>query len=179
MGVKQRGPRNRARTREVESASNISTFGSGVRISRAALLAGASLIALAALGAPGTALACTGADQTISTVVSGPIFSTGGTITVLGSGTIDGAPTGVAALSCAITTLTNSGAIDGGLGGPRIEGGVGVLTAAGVTIGTLTNAAGATISGGSGGTSAPGGAGVSNAGAITKLTNGGMIRGGS
>ena len=81
MGVKQSGWRNCARTREVESASNISTFGGGVRISRAALLAGASLIALAALGAPGTARACTGADQTISTVISGPIFSTGGTIT--------------------------------------------------------------------------------------------------
>jgi hypothetical protein len=37
------------------------------RCSRAALLAGASLIALAAFGAPGAALACSGLDQTIST----------------------------------------------------------------------------------------------------------------
>jgi hypothetical protein len=66
------------------------------RGSRTALLAGASLIALAALGAPGAAQACSGADQTISTVVSGPIFSTDGAITVLSGGTINGGPDGVA-----------------------------------------------------------------------------------
>ena len=37
--------------------------------------------------------------QTISTTVTGPIDSNGGAITVTGSGTIDGSPTGVDALS--------------------------------------------------------------------------------
>jgi hypothetical protein len=82
-------------------------------------------------------------------------------------------------VSASITTLSNSGAIDGGLGGPRIAGGVGVFTAAGESIGTLFNAAGATIIGGNGGTSAPGGAGVSNAGTITTLSNSGTIKGGA
>ena len=85
----------------------------------------------------------------------------------------------VEAVSASITTLSNSGAIDGGFGGPRIAGGVGVFTAAGESIGTLFNAAGATIIGGNGGTSARGGAGVLNAGTITTLSNNGLIGGGN
>jgi len=57
-----------------------------------------------------------------------------------------------------------------------------VSNASGATVGSLSNANGATIKGGSGGvgvTGGVGGAGVSNAGAITILTNGGTISGGS
>ena len=65
MGVKKSG--RRVRARQVEGLSNISTFGGGARISRAALLAGASLVALGALAAPDRALAaCSGKNQTIS-----------------------------------------------------------------------------------------------------------------
>ena len=73
-------------------------------------------------------------NQTISTTVSGPIVSNGGAITVTSSGKILGKTNGrdgVVAVSASITTLSNSGAIDGGFGGPRIAGGVGVWDAAG------------------------------------------------
>src|SRR5665213_4625918 len=104
-------------------------------------------------------------NQTISTTVSGPIFSTGGFISVTSSGTIDGGPTGVAALSFSITTLSNSGSILGGSGvGTSAPGGVGVLNDQ--TIATLTNRG--TITGGNGGDGSSaggsGGAGVANAG---------------
>jgi hypothetical protein len=46
--------------------------------SRAALLAGASIVALATFGAPSTASACSGLDQTIPNSVAGPIPGTGG-----------------------------------------------------------------------------------------------------
>ena len=121
-------------------------------------------------------------NQIISTTVPGPIFSNGGAITVTSSGKINGQTNGgdgVEAVSASITTLSNSGAIDGGFGGPRISGGVGVFAAAGESIGTLFNAAGATIIGGNGGTSARGGAGVLNAGTITTLSNNGLIGGGN
>src|SRR5262245_20006992 len=122
-----------------------------------------------------------GVNQTISTSVSGPIFSTGGAITVTSSGTINGGPTGVNALSFSITTLSNSGSILGGAGtrttGP---GGAGVLNHQTITtlvnVGTIAGGnadfAGTTLPGGSGG------AGVSNAGTITTLTNKGTIEGG-
>jgi hypothetical protein len=121
--------------------------------SRAALLAGASLVALAALAAPDQALAaCSGHDQTISTSRTGPVHSNGGAITVTGSGSILGGPSGDA-------------------------GGDGVSSAS--TITTLSN--GGTISGGSGTTvsAGAGGVGVSNAGTITTLTNSGKINGGN
>ena len=91
------------------------------RVSRAALLAGASVFALAALGASGVArAACDPSPQIIATPTSGPIFSNGGAITVTGSGSITGGPggDGVDALTCAITTLTNQlgGTISGGAG---------------------------------------------------------------
>ena len=82
--------------------------------SRAGLLAGASLFVLAALGAPAAEAACTGADQTISTIVAGPILSTGGSITVNGAGVINGGPDGVDAPTCSISTLSNSGIVGGG-----------------------------------------------------------------
>src|SRR5271156_81915 len=68
MGMKQSG--RRACARQVEGLSNISTFTGGARISRDFLLAGASLVAIVALGEPGAAwAACTPSTQTISTEV--------------------------------------------------------------------------------------------------------------
>jgi hypothetical protein len=58
-------------------------------------------------------MGCSGTPRTISTTVTGPIFSDGGFIRVTSTGKINGNLTGVAALSCPITTLSNSGAIDG------------------------------------------------------------------
>ena len=129
--------------------------------SRAALLAGASLVALAAVGASGVArAACVPSPQIIDTPTSGTIFSNGGAITVTGSGSIAGDPDGVDALTCSITTLTNQsgGMISGGTGRTSAPGGAGVANAR--TIRTLTNSG--TISGGSGGFNGAGGAGVSN-----------------
>src|SRR5580704_362825 len=79
------------------------------RVSRAALLAGASAFALAALGASGVArAACDPSPQTIAKPTSGPVVSNGGAITVTGSGSISGGPSSdaVDALTCAITKLT-------------------------------------------------------------------------
>ncbi len=76
------------------------------RVSRAALLAGASAFALAALGASGVARAgCVPSLQTISGPITGPVVSNGGAITVTGSGEISGYA-GVDADACAITKLT-------------------------------------------------------------------------
>ena len=140
-------------------------------VSRVAMLAGASVAALMALGGAGVArAACVPSLQTISGNTAGPIVSDGGAITVTGSGSILGGPDGVDALDCPITTLTNEagGAISGAGGG-----GAGVSNAN--TITTLTNigmiAGGGAVSGG-------GGAGVSNAGTIATLTNSGAISGG-
>jgi hypothetical protein len=105
-------------------------------------------------------------NQTISTTVSGPILSSGGSITVTSTGTINGGPTGVEALSFSITTLSNSGSILAG------HGGNGVLNVLGVTIGSLINGLGAAISGGVGGKG-----GVDNGGLITTLTNSRKIDG--
>ena len=58
----------------------------GAARSRAALLAGASLVVLAALGAPGAArAACVASQQTINRPTAGPIVSNGGGITVTAS----------------------------------------------------------------------------------------------
>jgi len=154
--------------------------------SRAGLLPGALLIALAALGAPGAArAACTGSTQTISEPVTGPIISNGGAITVTTNGSIAGNPDGVEATACAITTLSiqSPGSIEAGPGAAGAStggaGGVGVLNEN--TITTLSNAW--IINGGNGGnggaTGGAGGAGVSNSGTITTLTNGDSISGGS
>ncbi len=100
------------------------------RVSRAALLAGASAFALAALGASGVAQAqCVPSPQIIATPVSGPISSNGGAITVTGAGSISGGPSGggVDALTCAITKLAiqSGGTISGGNGVRGFTGGVG------------------------------------------------------
>ena len=151
-------------------------------VSHAALLAGASAFALAALGASGVAWAgCVLSLQTIATPISGPIFSNGGAIRITGSGSISGGPDGVDAFKCPITTLTNqSGATVGsGDGNAAIPGGAGVSNAS--TITTSTN--GGKIAGGNGGsggnTGGAGGAGASNAETITTLTNSGKIGGGN
>src|SRR6516164_2036793 len=76
--------------------------------SRRALLASASIIVLAAFGAPDAAkAACVPSPKTISGPVAGPVVSNGGAITITGSGDISGGPDGVDAVACAITTLTN------------------------------------------------------------------------
>ena len=109
-----------------------------------ALLAGVSLAAMASFGAPGANAACTGKNQVFSGPAVGPVLSTGGAISVLGSGSIQGAPTGVSAVTCSITTLTNSGAVNGGdapTGVPTAgAGGVAVQTSAGVHVGRLSPA---------------------------------------
>ncbi len=121
MGGQKSGRRS-ARARQGEGLSDISTFSGGARISRASLLAGASLVALGALAAPDRALAqCSGLDQIISTSRMGPVYSDGGSITITGTGSISGDPDGVDAVTCAITTLTNQsgGKISGGNGAHR------------------------------------------------------------
>ncbi len=79
--------------------------------SRAALLASASFIAIAALSSPGATsvarAACVPSLQVISGSFAGPVVSNGAAITVTGSGDISGGPDGVDALTCAITALTN------------------------------------------------------------------------
>jgi hypothetical protein len=137
MGAIDRPRRGRA-GKAANGLESFSRVGAGP-ISRAALLAGASLVTF---GAPGAALACTGADQTISMVVQGPILGTNGNITVTGAGYISGSggtnPDGVDATSCSISMLTNSGTISGGIGiFNSSRHGVGVANSN--TITTLTN----------------------------------------
>ena len=148
---------------------------------RAALLAGASLIALAALGAPDVARACVPSLQTISMPTAGPVLSNSGAITVTSSGTINGGPDGVDAPTCSISTLMNNGAIGGAAGGPSAAGGRGVFS--GQPIMTLTN--GGMITGGAGGIAdamgtagGAGGTAILSGGNITTLTNNAMIIGG-
>jgi hypothetical protein len=127
---------------------------------RAALLASASLIALAALGAPGVAhAACIGVSQTISTPTPATVLSNGGDITVTGGGIINGQLTGVAAPSCPINTLSNNGKILGGPGVTFFDRTGGKSVDNGSTITTLNN--NGQISGGVGFFD-PGGAGVAN-----------------
>jgi uncharacterized protein with beta-barrel porin domain len=146
------------------------------RLSRGALLAGASFAAIASFAAPERVLAqCTGPDVTISTATQGPVYGNGAAISVTNSGTISGGLEGVYAQSCNITTFGNSGSVS------AATGGIGVLNV-GQSIGLLSNAAGGTIKGGNGvfSISGPaGGAAVSNLGTITTLANGGTISGGA
>ena len=135
------------------------------RVSRAALLASASLVALVMPGAAWAA--CTPSTRTISTGVTGPVLSNGESILVTGGGSIAGGAEGVFAENCSITTLSNKGAIGAASGAPGGAGGIGVLTNSGRTINLLSNATGATISGGKeggGSASGLGGAGASNKG---------------
>jgi hypothetical protein len=125
--------------------------------SRATLLVGASLLALAALSSPRPAAACSGADRVSSPSTPGPIFGKGGNITVNAGTSIAGGPTGVYARNCGIGALSNSGAIGGAAGGSGAPGGIGVRTNSGQTVDLLTNATGATIRGGDGGSASAGG----------------------
>ncbi len=156
-----------------EFSRSIATNSTPGRLSRSALLAGASLLALAALATPGAArAACAPSPQTISKGVAGPVFSNGGSILVTGGGSIAGGREGVFAKNCSITTLLNEGSIGAASGAPGAAGGIGVRSNSSQTINLLTNATGATISGGAGGsgsTAGSGGAGVLNAGTITTL----------
>jgi hypothetical protein len=187
MGARK-GGRGRARGHRVEGSSDVAAWRGRGRASRAALLAGASLIALGVFAAPAQA-ACSGPDQIISTSTAGPIVSNGGAITVTNNGII----TGLAGLgvsdgvdvgpACPATTVANSGSISGAAGGAGVSNSD--------TIGTLTNSG--TIAGGAGGGgSIPGavGAGVFNAqgatigllinesnGTITSIDNQGLIGG--
>ena len=121
--------------------------------SRAALLASASLVALAAFGSPAAQAACSGKDRTISShSFPGPVFGTGGDITVDVWASVAGGPTGVYARNCGIGALSNGGAIGGATVG-HAPGGIGVRANSGQIIDLLTNATGATISGGAGGSS--------------------------
>jgi hypothetical protein len=142
--------------------------------SRTALLAGASLIALAAFAAPVAAYACSGADQTITNLVHGTVESTGGSIKVTAGGAIFGNNNGVFAVSCSVTTLGNEGLIAGAAETSSIPAGSGVLVNSGVTIALINNGAFGTIEGGTGIQSW----GVANGGTITTLTNNGAISGG-
>jgi hypothetical protein len=156
----------------------------GRRCSRGALLAGASLIALAALGGSDSAQACVPSLQTISAPTVGPVLSNDGAIVVTSTGVINGGPDGVDAPTCSISTLSNSGTVGGATGGAGAAGGRGVAVSSGQTITTLTNDG--TIKGGVGGSAGisdpiggAGGTGVSSGGNITTLTNNAMIAGGA
>ena len=175
IAINRRTDRGPVRIRPLSSARG------GGRGLRATLLAGASLIALAALGAPEAARACSGLDQTISTSVNGPILSTNGAITVTGSGVISGSgfttPDGVDAFSCSISVLTNSGTISGGGFGVFNSSRHGVGVANSNTITTLTNHG--KIAGASGtGLLEDAASGILNSGTIKALSNTGMITGG-
>jgi hypothetical protein len=161
----------------------------GMPMSRASLLASASLVASVAFPAPDRALAkCSGADQTFSTATTGPVFSDGGATSVTTRGRVIGANgvtglDGVEATKCSVTTLSNGGAVAGGGAsghGPsaNVVGGAAISNSG--TIGKLTNSGAITGAFATSYSSANvvGGAGVRNSGTITKLTNSGMIAGG-
>jgi hypothetical protein len=178
------------------------------RLSRAALLAGGSLVALGACAGPAEAL-CSGSNQTISAPETSTAQSDGGDITITSGGSI-AAKLGIALFSApngcsagtvnnagsinystfgvinqnSITTLTNSGTIAGG----KVTGAISALGGAGLgssgTIGTLTNSGaisgGGAMQTGTTGNAALGGAAVNNVGAITTtFNNGGTISGGA
>jgi hypothetical protein len=86
----------------------------GIDCLRAALLASASLIALASFGSIDAAqAACVPSLQTISASTPGPVRSNGGAISVTSSGSVAGNPEGVDAVTCSLSTLVNGGAING------------------------------------------------------------------
>jgi PEP-CTERM motif len=107
-----------------------------------------------------------------------------------GAGLLSNSSPGGAGVSNAgtVTSISNSGAIDGGYGSATFlhgtDGGSGLSNQLGATIDSLTNLKTGTIQGGGGGfgpssgDAGAGGAGVSNAGTITALTNKGAIGGG-
>ena len=126
-----------------------------------------------------------GANQIISTPdFPGPVYSTGGNITVEVGASIAGGPDGVDAINKPIIILNNRGVITGGTGSrgsPGVVAGSGVANAS--TITALINSG--VINGGIGasGTTPRGpngaGEGVDNSGTIKTLTNTGKILGGN
>ena len=141
---------------------------------RAALLGGASVLALATAALPSAALA---QDQTITTTTAGPVAANGSAITVTVGGAITGATNGIT--YGAITTLSNQGLISGTSQGVAGNGSIGTLSnqgtifgaSAGIanagTIGTLGNAARGVVSGRA--------FGIDNASGIGTLSNAGRI----
>jgi hypothetical protein len=200
MDASKSGRGDREHVRNIRHIPGVRVLAGVGRVSRARLLAGASLIALVAFAAPREALAaCSGADRTISTKVPGPVDSDGGAITVTGSGVVTGSSgtlgsDGVDVLTCPATTALNKGAISGGAStitqsqsAQHATGGVGVANS--LKIGTLTNSG--SIRGGDAtedvnykhsAVDVQAGAGLSNSGphsTIGTLTNSGTISGGA
>ncbi|HXZ17676.1 MAG TPA: hypothetical protein VEH77_17250 [Roseiarcus sp.] len=91
--------------------SNAFSRGAGLR---AALLAGASAIALVTLGQPAAWAGCSGALETISVPnFPGPVAGDSAGVTINPGASVLGGPTGVAAMNCGINALSNSGRISG------------------------------------------------------------------
>jgi hypothetical protein len=146
---------------------------------RAALLGGASVLALAGVILPRAAVAL---DRTISTSVTGPVAANGGAITITPSGTIASARAGITFGT--ITTLNNQGVINGSAFGISGNGTIGTLTNSGQINGTVDGAGGLSNSGAIGTLSNSGtiyaesfGTGLVNSGGIGVLSNSGAIRG--
>jgi hypothetical protein len=180
--------------------SNVLAAPGRARSLRVALLAGASLVALAALGAPSAAQPfCVGSAGSAGRSYSGTITTLSNNGAISGGNGGDAACSDIAvggeggtglANAGTIATFSNNGVISGGSGGSAAAlsvadggaGGSGVSNAPGATIRSLTNQATGVISGGSGGRGSNagfGGAGVANAGTIATLTNHGTIGGGN
>jgi hypothetical protein len=112
----RRSERGRARGRRVQHPSGVLTAAAGGRALCAALLGGASLLALSAFALPtGARAACNGPDQTFNMAVAGPANSNGGAITVTNMGTVTGKAGGpfggtgvLVGPACPATTVTNS-----------------------------------------------------------------------
>jgi hypothetical protein len=106
--------RDRADVGEFSYVSGILALSGGVRLSCAALLAGASLVALGASNALAQAW-CPGSNQTISTPTTSIVQSNGGNITITNSGSIT-ANLAIALSStptaCSARTINNAGAIN-------------------------------------------------------------------
>ena len=150
MGAKHRC--NRDGSPRARTPSNPLTLASVGR-SRPALLASASLIAVAALWRPGRRLGRLqrGEPDRLVPLHSGPDLRQGRQYYGRRRREVAGGPTGVYAKNCGIGALTNRGGIDGAAGVSGGAGGIGVKANSGRTIDLLTNANGGTISGGAGG----------------------------
>jgi hypothetical protein len=192
------GSRDRAEIGEFSNISGILAPSGGPRLSRTALLASASLVALGVFSAPAEA-SCSQSNQTISSPTTSTKQSNGGNTsggsitanlgiilssmpTGCSAGTINNAGSINYSTYCvfnqnSVTTLTNSGTIAGRTA--TRNGGAGIISTG--TIQTLTNTgrlSGRAASNSSMGF-ASGGQGVSNSNMIRTLTNSGMIQGGA
>src|SRR5271154_6307901 len=168
VGVRKSGSLDLAGIGEFCGISSIVAPSGEGRLSRGALFAGASLVALGTFAPPAEAL-CTGSNQTVSTSETSTAQSNGGGITITNGGSITAklgitlfsAPNGCSAGTISnagsinystygvinqnsITTLTNGGTIVGSTA--TKNGGAAVFSTG--TIQTLTNNAAGTIGGG-------------------------------